>query len=207
MGRVARIVGIVLAVLIVVAIALPFFLDANQFRPRLETELGRALGRDVKLGDLKLSLWSGAVTASDLSISDDPAFSKSPFLSAQSLSVGVDLSALIFSKKLSVSSLEVKKPEIALLQTPSGAWNFSSLGAKSPRLRAARVSPRCVRSSAGPFRKTVEGHRRPYRSEARRPIPAADARYGQSPDPGFRARRVVSFLFLPPRFKAAAWST
>ncbi len=131
MGRVARVIGIVLALLIVVAIAVPFFIDANQFRPRLQTELGKALGRDVKLGDLKLSIWSGAVTAADLSISDDAAFSKSPFLSAQSLAVGVDLPALILSKKLIVTGIEITKPEIALLQTPSGAWNFSSLGAKS----------------------------------------------------------------------------
>jgi AsmA protein len=131
MGRVARVIGIVIAVLIVVVIALPFFVNADQFRPRLETELGKALGRTVKLGDLKLSLWSGAVTADDLAISDDPAFSKSPFVSAQSLSVGVDVSALLFSKELIVTGIEVKKPEIALLQTPAGVWNFSSLGVKS----------------------------------------------------------------------------
>ncbi len=147
MGRVARVIGIVLALLIVVAIALPFFIDANQFRPRLETELGKALGRDVKLGDLKLSIWSGAVAAADLSIADDPSFSKSPFLSAQSLSVGVDLPAFIFSKKLIVTGIEIKKPEIALLQTPSGAWNFSSLGVKSSAPPAAESSSS---SSAAP---------------------------------------------------------
>lgn len=78
MGRVTRVIGTVVAALVVIAIALPFFIDANQFRPRLETELSTALGRAVKLGNLKLSLWSGAVTAANLSISDDPAFSQSP---------------------------------------------------------------------------------------------------------------------------------
>ncbi len=131
MGRVARVVGIVLAALIVVAIALPFFIDANQFRPRLETELSGALGRSVKLGDLKLSLWSGAVKAANLSISDDPAFSMNPFLMAQSLSVGVDLPAFVFSKKLVVTGMDIEKPEIALLQNAAGNWNFSSLSAKS----------------------------------------------------------------------------
>jgi len=131
MKRVIRIFGIILAALIVIALALPFLIDANQFRPRLESELGKALGRDVKLGDLKLSILSGAVTATDLSISDDPAFNKSPFLRAQSLSVGVDLKELIFSKKLIVTGIEIQRPEIALMQAAAGTWNFSSLGAKS----------------------------------------------------------------------------
>ncbi|HEV2199776.1 MAG TPA: AsmA family protein [Bryobacteraceae bacterium] len=131
MKRAIRIFGIILAALIVIALALPFLIDANQFRPRLETELGKALGREVKLGDLKLSILSGAVTATDLSISDDPAFSKVPFLSAQSLAVGVDLPALIFSKKLTVTGIEIQRPEIALLESSAGTWNFSSLGGKS----------------------------------------------------------------------------
>ncbi len=151
MGRLARVVGIVLAALIVIAIALPFFVDANQFRPRLEAELSQALGRVVKLGDLKLSIWSGAFTAADLSIADDPAFSKTPFLSTQSLAVGVDLGALVFSKKLSVVSVEIKKPEIALLQNAAGVWNFSSLGVKSAASSAPEASSSPGSSAAPDF--------------------------------------------------------
>lgn len=131
MKRVARVVAILVVVLLVVAISLPFLIDANQFRPRLEAELTKALGRDVKLGDLKLSILSGGVTASDLSIADDPAFSPTNFLSAKTLAVGVELQPLIFSKKLNVTGIAIDGPEISLLQSASGAWNFSSLGGKS----------------------------------------------------------------------------
>ena len=54
-----KIVGIIVAVLIVIAIALPFFIDANMFRPKLETDLTAALGRQVKVGNLSLSLFTG----------------------------------------------------------------------------------------------------------------------------------------------------
>src|SRR5579871_3408283 len=63
MKRALRVIGILVALLIVIAVALPFLIDANQFRPRLEQELTKVLGRDVQLGDLKLSLFSGGVTA------------------------------------------------------------------------------------------------------------------------------------------------
>jgi AsmA protein len=126
-----RIVGIAIAVLILAALALPFFINANQFRPILEERLTAALGRDVKIGDLKLSLFSGGASASDVTIADDPAFSKDPFVRAQALAVGVELWPLIFSRQLKVTSLTIDQPEITLIQSASGDWNFSSLGSKA----------------------------------------------------------------------------
>jgi AsmA protein len=137
MKRILKIAGIAIAALLLVAIALTFLIDANRFRPTLEARLGQALGRDVKVGNLKLSLLSGGVTAGDLSISDDPSFSQTPFVDAKSFHVGVDLAALVFSRKLTVTSLTVDQPEIRLLQSPSGDWNFSSVGAKSAARPAA----------------------------------------------------------------------
>jgi AsmA protein len=131
MKKLLIVLGVLFALLIVIALALPFLIDANQFRPRLESALTQALGREVKLGDLKLSVFEGAVSAADLSIADDPAFSKTPFISAKSLNVGVELKPLIFSRQLNVTSIAIDTPEISLLQATSGVWNFASLGAKT----------------------------------------------------------------------------
>ena len=126
-----KIVGIVVVVLLLVAIALPFLINVNSFRPKLESELTEALGREVKVGNLSLSILSGSVSAEDLSIADDAAFSKDPFIRAKSLKVGVEVMPLIFSKKLHVTDITLDKPEIALLRDAAGKWNFSSLGGKS----------------------------------------------------------------------------
>lgn len=129
MKRILKILAILVAVLIVIAIAIPFFIDANTFRPKLETELTGALGREVKLGNLSLSIFSGSVSADDISIADDPQFSKSAFVQAKSLKVGVELMPLIFSKTLNVTELTLKQPEISLVKSEDGTkWNFSSLG-------------------------------------------------------------------------------
>jgi AsmA protein len=129
MKRILKILAIIAAVLIVIAVAIPFFVDANTFRPKLETELTAALGREVKLGNLSLSIFSGSVSADDISIADDPQFSKSAFVQAKSLKVGVKLMPLIFSKTLNVTQLTLKQPEISLVKSEDGAkWNFSSLG-------------------------------------------------------------------------------
>ena len=82
-----------------------FLIDPNQFRPLLETRLTQALGRDVKLGNLKLSILAGSVEADDLSIAEDPAFGKTPFLKASSLATQVELMPLIVSRQLNVNGI------------------------------------------------------------------------------------------------------
>jgi AsmA protein len=135
-----KIIGIVVAILIVVAIALPFLINVNSFRPKLESELTEALGRQVKVGNLSLSILSGSVSAEDLSIADDPAYSKDPFIRAKSLKVGVEVMPLIMSKTLHVTDITLDTPEIALLRDASGKWNFSSLGNKSAKTPASGPS-------------------------------------------------------------------
>jgi len=131
MKRALKIIGIVVAVILLVVIALPFLVNVNSFRPKLESELSSALGRQVKVGNLSLSFLSGSVSAEDLSISDDPAFSKDPFIRAKALKVGVEVMPLIFSKILHITDVTLDRPEISLLRDAAGKWNFSSLGNKS----------------------------------------------------------------------------
>jgi AsmA protein len=126
--NILKIVGIVIAALFVIAIALPFFINVNNYRPQIESNLSSALGRPVKVGDLSLSILSGSVEANQLSIADDPRFSNTSFIQAKSLKVGVELMPLIFSKQLNVTHLAIEKPQIALLRNREGIWNFSSLG-------------------------------------------------------------------------------
>src|SRR5882672_10684007 len=128
MKRALKWIAIGVGVLVVAVIALIFLVDANRFRPTLESSLRDALHRDVKLGNLSLSLLSGSVEANDLEIGEDPSFGKAPFLRAKAIRVGVELWPLIFSKKLNVTGITIEKPEISLMQTPDGTWNYSSLG-------------------------------------------------------------------------------
>ncbi|HEX4075607.1 MAG TPA: AsmA family protein [Candidatus Acidoferrales bacterium] len=123
------IIGIIVVVLLVIVIALPFVVNVNRFKPELETKLSDALGRKVEIGNIGLSILSGSVDVDNLVIADDPAFSHSPFLQAKELKAGVALLPLIFSGKLEVSSFTITEPNVSILRSPSGKWNFSSLGA------------------------------------------------------------------------------
>jgi len=153
MKRALKIVGIIVAVLIVIAIAIPFFIDANSFRPKIESDLSATLGRPVKVGNLSLSLLSGSVAADDISIADDPAYSKTPFVQAKSLKVGVELIPLIFSKALNVTDMTLNDPEISLVRSENGdKWNYSSLGGtnKSAAQPASATAPASKSAAPAP---------------------------------------------------------
>jgi AsmA protein len=142
MKRFLKILGIIIVVLVIIVIAIPFFIDANTFRPKLESELTDALGRQVKVGNLTLSLLSGSVSADNISIADDPAFSKSAFVQAKSLKVGVEMMPLIFSRTLNVTNLTLEQPQISLVKSENGEkWNFSSLGGKNPSAPTKQSAP------------------------------------------------------------------
>jgi AsmA protein len=128
MKRPLRNILIGVAVLIVLLLVLPFLIPVNQFRPTIEQRASASLGRKVQVGDLSLSLFGGALSAKDLSIGDDPKFSSSPFLTAKSLDVGVEILPLIFSKQLNVTGVKIEEPQVTLLRNPAGEWNYSTIG-------------------------------------------------------------------------------
>jgi len=140
MKRYWKIGGIVVGCLLLILIALPFLINVNSFRPKIESEASSALGRPVSLGNLSLSILSGSIGVENISIGDDPAFSKSPFITAKSLKLDVKLMPLIFSKQLEVTEIELKEPEISLIRATNGTWNFSNLGGGQAKSASADKS-------------------------------------------------------------------
>ena len=141
MNRTLRYILIGIGVLIVLLIVVPFFIPVNQFKPTIEEKASAALGRKVQLGNLSLSLLHGALTAQDLSVADDPKFSPSPFLTAKSVGVGVEIMPLIFSKQLNVTDITIDEPQVTLLRNANGVWNYSTIGASASATTEAKPTP------------------------------------------------------------------
>jgi AsmA protein len=136
-----KIAGIVVAVVILVIIIVPFFVNANAFRPMLESRMSAALGRKVTLGNLSFSLWTGSLVADNVAVADDPAFSSTPFLQAKSLHIGVDTGALLFHHAVNIRKFVASSPEIHLISNQNGKWNYASLGGGSSSANQQSASP------------------------------------------------------------------
>ncbi len=87
---IAAVVG---GIVLILLIAIPFLLNADNYRPRVQSMLSDATGRQVTLGHLSFSLFSGSLTADQLSISEDPAFGQQPFVQAKQLHIGIEVGA------------------------------------------------------------------------------------------------------------------
>ena len=116
-----------IALPLLAAAAIHLFVDANTFRPMIESQLSAALSRKVTLGDLRLSVMTGSLVANDLAIAEDPKFGLAPFFTAKRLRIGVQMKPLIFNRQLIVQSFEVEAPQIYLIRAGDGTWNFSTL--------------------------------------------------------------------------------
>jgi AsmA protein len=136
--RALLIVGVLIAILLLAALSLPFLVNANEFRPRIEAAATSAVGRKVSLGNLSFSIFSGSLKAQDLSIADDPRFSSEPFLRAKSLELGVNVRQLLTSRTIAITDLTIGDADIALIENAAGEWNFSSAVSKGPSTGVVR---------------------------------------------------------------------
>jgi AsmA protein len=141
MGRMTRFaliaIGAVVALVLLVAVCLPLFLNADSFRARIESTLTKSLGRKVTIGKLDLSVWSGGLVATNATVADDPAFSTQPFIQADSVKIGVDILPLILSKQIRIRGFSLQSPKVQLLRAANGTWNYSTIGKTAPTAQDA----------------------------------------------------------------------
>lgn len=127
--RWVRVALAIVVVIIAAIVILPLFINANTFRPMVQSQLSTALGRKVTLGHLSFSLFSGSLVADNVAIADDSAFSSSPFIQAKSIHIGIQVLPFLFHRKVRITRLTIDSPAIHLIQNAKGVWNLSSLGA------------------------------------------------------------------------------
>ena len=139
--KIIYIVSGLIVLVLLIAMLLPFIVDANKFKPQIESAAESALGRKVAVGNIRLALFSGGVSVEDITISEDPKFGTGSFLNAKSVAVSVEMTPLIFSRQLHVTRVTMEQPEVTLLRASSGEWNFSTLGARGAASPGGSPSP------------------------------------------------------------------
>ena len=132
MGRLTRFVlfavGAIVVVVVIAAVAVPMFLNADSFRTRIESTLSKSLGRKVTIGKVSLSIWSGSLLAENVVTADDPQFSQQPFIQADSVKIGVEVLPLVLHREVHIEGFLLQSPKIQLLRAANGTWNYSSIG-------------------------------------------------------------------------------
>ncbi len=131
MRRILIILSVLVAVTVLILLIVPSLINVDQYRPQIETKLKEKLGRDVKLGALKLHAIPLSVSIESITIGESPQFPSSlPFARANNVSASVELSSLLRGEP-ELKSLSMSRPAIELIRDTNGVWNFSTLGAGS----------------------------------------------------------------------------
>ena len=119
--------------------------DADQCLSQMTQKASRALGRSVTIGGVGLGLSSRGITldAGPLTITDDPSFTKQPFITVERVRCSLDLNSLIFRREIHVIEILLQSPEIHFIRSQGGDINFRSIGqtsnVKAPALPLASV--------------------------------------------------------------------
>jgi AsmA protein len=116
-------IGGLAGLLVIIAAALHFFVDANSYKPRLEAAASDALGMEVRIGGKTgFSLFPGLqVTLDDVQIRNRG----TDLVSAQEARLGIDLLPLLY-KEVRINYIELKHPGIFIELGSDGKYNFET---------------------------------------------------------------------------------
>jgi AsmA protein len=134
-----RPIAILVGLLIVAYLCLPLVFRVERVRPIVEDEIGRTLGRKVKIGSLKFTAALGLI-ASDVTVAEDPAFGTRSFVHARQVSFDVERVPLLFGGRVEIESIDVAGVSIRLSRNARGRWNFAS--ALSDGVAPSNAGPR-----------------------------------------------------------------
>src|SRR5204863_2824581 len=139
MKKLAIAVGVVLVLIVVAMAVLPFVVDVNRYRPRIQAELQAKTGRPISLGHMDLKVFPLAFRVQNFVMGEDKSFPQvHSFAQAQEVYVSANLIPLL-KGEVEVNSVELRKPVIELIRNPQGVWNFSSIG--KPAASAGTTPP------------------------------------------------------------------
>jgi uncharacterized protein involved in outer membrane biogenesis len=120
-------IGGILVLAVLAALVLPSLVSLDRYRAALANRAGKALGREVTLGALRVSLWGGiGAEAKGIQIAQAAGFGSEPFLAADALRVRVQLWPLLRGQ-VKVSGAILERPRIRLTHTRDGRWSMDDL--------------------------------------------------------------------------------
>lgn len=144
MRKIMKIIGVSAVLLVAVVAGLNIFVKSYLTDARIKTlvvpPVEKALGRQVTIGNIKVSLFSG-ITINDFAVKEQDG--QTDFIHVRAFKISYDLLPLL-DKKLRVSEILLDSPNIKVIRGLDGRFNFSSLIPKE-----GKTAPRQVKTTGG----------------------------------------------------------
>jgi uncharacterized protein involved in outer membrane biogenesis len=129
--------GVALAIssiLILAVLNINFLIRRN--KDYLIARLEQALGRQISVDRIEVTLWPLGARLTNVAIAEDPAISPGEFLRANGLRVEPRILPLLVGR-FELDTMEVDSPSITILRSAEGRYSFPGAGGKENPGRAA----------------------------------------------------------------------
>jgi len=136
----AKILLSVFVLLLLVVLAVPYFLNVDRYRDTIATAIEKQTGRKVTLGPIHARLFPGAgVTVTDLHIGNPPGFPGGDLVGADEIGVNVALAPLLHGT-IHINSVDLVRPKLILLTASDGKNNYTFESPDSPPAKSGDSS-------------------------------------------------------------------
>src|SRR5215471_4695263 len=137
--------ALAMVIVLLLGIFLPPNINGTRFRDRLAPALSAALGREVKIGQVKYRLLPRpGFDVYDFQVMDDPAFSAEPLLMCGKVTADLRLTSL-WQGRLEIANLKLADddhpPSLNLVRA-NGHWNVESLLLRAEQVPSAPTAKR-----------------------------------------------------------------
>ena len=120
-------IGVPVLLVAIAAVALPFFIDVERYRPWIAEKAQEATGRSVSMGEISLRLFPApALTVDSVAISEGSRLPDADALRMRRLSVRLGILGLIRGRPV-IQSLILDQPVLVLHRDERGRWNYDDL--------------------------------------------------------------------------------
>jgi uncharacterized protein involved in outer membrane biogenesis len=121
----AKIVLGLFVLLILVVLAVPYFLNVDRYRDSIEAAIAKQTGRKVTVGAIHARLFPGAgVTVAELHVGNPAGFPEGDLVGADEIRVNVALAPLLHGV-IHVNSVDLVRPKLVILTDSTGKNNYT----------------------------------------------------------------------------------
>jgi AsmA-like C-terminal region/AsmA family len=140
--RIALIAAAAVVVLVLLAaLAVPYLVDVNRYRPQVVAEIEARTGKPARIGHLAITVFPRlSIRVEDFELDNPPGYPPGYFVKARRIDAILDAGALLH-RQVKITSLDLSQPDIRMISGGHGHWNYESPGAGSQGSRASADPP------------------------------------------------------------------
>jgi hypothetical protein len=130
--------------LFIIPVAIAPLVPMDSLKPPVESKLSEILGRQVTVGNLRLSLFGGPyLFINQMTAREDAAFGEGNFLEANQVRADFSILSFVLRRQIELDNLTVKSPSLSFSKNSQGVWSWTTLGrpAATATPQAAVVAP------------------------------------------------------------------